>query len=327
MIGVGIIGAGHFGQKHAEALATHSDASLVAASRTNKTALEEFVSQFGGRGYQDYHALLDDKEVQAVVIATPHQLHAEIAVAAAQAGKHILLEKPLAENLPDCDWILDSARQAGVVFMAGLTNHFVPAYFAARELLASGEMGELVMAIDKTMKPWWAPNRRAWHLDRSTGGGMWMTIGVHGVDRLNWLAGSRVYCVSASITTRFHDQPADDCAMAFLKYENGIAGTVAVVGYQEGTPIFDLELVCTGGLLKVDKAKGVYIGKNNAWTHLPGSASMNWMEDALVREWQVFLEAIETHSEPPISLDFSRHVMEVLFAAEEASRLRREVKI
>jgi phthalate 4,5-cis-dihydrodiol dehydrogenase len=326
-IGIGIIGAGYFGEKHAEALASQPNARLVASNRTNAVALGEFTRRYGGRGYLDYQDLLDDKEVDAVVIATPHHLHTDIAVDAANAGKHILLEKPLAGNLEDCDRILNSARTNGIVFMAGMINHFIPAYSAVQQMLTSGKMGELVMAFDKTLKPWWAPNRREWHLNRTTGGGMWMTIGVHGVDRLNWLTSSHVCTVSASIGTYFHDQSADDGGVAFLRYQNGVAGTVVTAGYREGTPEFETELICTQGLLKIDKSKGAFIGKNNSWTHLPGSASSNWMEDALIEEWRAFLSSIETRSEPPISLEFSRHVMEVMFAAEESALQNREVAL
>jgi predicted dehydrogenase len=91
MINVGIIGAGFWGEKHADAINVLSNAKLVAANRTNPTALNEFIEKFGGKGYTDYRELLDDPQVDAVVIATPHHLHTQIVLDAANAGKHILL--------------------------------------------------------------------------------------------------------------------------------------------------------------------------------------------------------------------------------------------
>src|SRR5690606_23683958 len=96
MIGVGIIGAGHFGAVHAKALAGVSGARLVAACRNDAAGIGSFTQAHGGKPYTDWRALLDDGAVDAVVIATPHDLHRDIAIAALDAGKHVLLEKPMA---------------------------------------------------------------------------------------------------------------------------------------------------------------------------------------------------------------------------------------
>ena len=330
MIRVGIIGAGFWGEKHAQAIAEISNVKLVAANRTNQAALEEFTRKFGGQGYIDYKDLLADPQVEAVAVATPHHKHTQIVIDAAQAGKHILLEKPMAPNLAECDQILQAVKQAGITLMAGHTNHFIAHNLLAKELLDSKEYGEPVMAIDRTLKRWWAPNRRDWHLDRELGGGMWMTIGVHNVDRITWLIGSPVQSVSAQLAISFHDQQADDNIMAFLRYENGAVANVVNVGYQTGVPIFDTEIICTKGIIRLDKFKGISIGQNEAWQDMPGNISTDkdtWMEDAMVEEWRAFLTAIETKSEPAVTGEFARHIMAVIFAAEESSRLKREVII
>ncbi|NOG50728.1 MAG: Gfo/Idh/MocA family oxidoreductase [Chloroflexi bacterium] len=111
---IGIIGAGHYGEQHARALAQIDRAVVTAASRTHADALRDFTGRYGGTGYTDYAQLLRDPAVDAVVIATPHHLHTNIAVAAAQAGKHILLEKPMAPTLAECQQIADAARENGV---------------------------------------------------------------------------------------------------------------------------------------------------------------------------------------------------------------------
>ena len=126
MIHVGIIGAGFWGEKHADAIKVLPNVKLVAANRTNPAALNEFIKNYGGRGFTDYRKLLADPQVDAVVIATPHHLHTKIVLDAAQSGKHILLEKPIAPNLAECDQILQAVAQHQVTFMAGHTNHFVP---------------------------------------------------------------------------------------------------------------------------------------------------------------------------------------------------------
>lgn len=327
MFGVGIIGAGSYGAQHAEAIAQVPNVQLVAASRTNQPALEDFTQRFGGRGYTMYQDLLADPEVEIVVIATPHHLHTTIVEDAASAGKNILLEKPMAPNLAECDRILAAVEAAGVRLMVGHVNHFALAYQKAKVLLESGEMGDVVLGLSTMSKYWFEPNRRSWHLDRATGGGMWMTAGMHCLDRLTWLVDSPVQSVCAQFSTRFHDQQADDSGLIFLRYQNGVTGTVVSTGYATGAPKHLTELTCTKGMINIDYVGGVTIGRDEQWQTLPDSGSDDWMHQALVNEWRGFLKALNEGTEPPVTGDHARHIMAVVFAAEESSRLQQEVTI
>lgn len=328
MWGIGIIGAGSYGAQHAEAIAALDNARVVASSRTNAAALAEFTAQYGGTGYTDNAALLADPAVDAVVIATPHHLHTQVALDAAAAGKHILLEKPMAPTRDECRQIIAATRQAGVKLMIGHVNHFAPAYAAAKQLIDSGEMGEIIHGLATMQKFWFESNRREWHLDRSTGGGVWMTVGIHPLDRLTWLVDHPVVTVSAQFSTRYHDQAADDVGMAFLRYANGAAGTIVSTGYTQGAPKHLTELTCTKGMVNVDYAAGVSIGRDDQWRTLPETVPQgNWMHEALVGEWRGFLSAIEADTETPVSGEFAAHIMDVIFSAEESSQQRRELAV
>jgi phthalate 4,5-cis-dihydrodiol dehydrogenase len=327
MIKVGIIGAGAFGVQHAQAIANVNGVSLVASSRRNQKPLAEFTGRFGGRGYANFHDLLNDNEVDAVVIATPHNTHTSVVEAAALAGKHILLEKPMALTLGECDRIVQWVKEAGIKLMLGHTGHFIPALQSAKQILESGEMGEVVYGVATKSKQWMNPDRREWHLDRTRGGGMWMTIGVHALDQLTWLVGAPVEKVSAQMQTRFHDQQADDTGVAFLRYANGATGTAVAIGFQTGVFTFVTELTCTKGLLKIDNSQGVFIGKDEQWQLVPESTRENWMASALVNEWQAFVDALEHDSETAVTGEFGRHIMAVAFAAEESSRLGKEMPV
>ncbi len=327
MIGVGIIGAGDFGAAHARAIAKISNINLVAASRTHEKALGEFCKRFDCQGYTDYQDLLANDEINAVVIATPHHLHTTIVEAAAKAKKHILLEKPMAPSLAECDQILKVVKDHNVQLMLGHVNHFVPAFQIAKKLLESGELGEIVYAQSTMTRPWMTPNRRDWHLNRLTGGGIWLTIGLHVVDQLSWLIDAPVRSVSADLQTRFHEQAADDLAVAFLRYRNGVSATATAIGYKTGVFSFLTELTCTKGLLKIDHANGVFIGKEESWQLVPESASETWMQDALVSEWQAFTRALETSNPMPVTGDYAQQIMQVMFAAERSSQEKMEVMI
>jgi phthalate 4,5-cis-dihydrodiol dehydrogenase len=327
MFGIGIIGAGSFGETHAKAIAELPNATLAASSRTTPEALDKFTRRFGGRGYLQYEDLLKDPDVSVVVIAAPHHLHAEMAERAARAGKHILLEKPMASSLADCDRIVRAVREANVALMMGFTSHFVRGYQVAKQLLDDGELGEIVLGISTMSKVWLDPNRRAWHLDRATGGGMWLTSGIHCLERLSWLINSPVVQVYAQLATRFHDQPADDIGLVSLKYANGAMGAVVSAGYRVGAPKHLTELTCTKGTLNIDYAGGVAVGRDEKWHTIPDSESPNWLHEAVVAEWRAFLDAIENGSMMPVTGDFGRAMMQLAFAAEESSRIGAAVRI
>lgn len=327
MVNIGIIGAGSYGAQHARALAELDNARLTAASRTNAAALAQFTGEFGGTGYTDYRDLLADAAVQAVVIATPHHLHTSVVEDAARAGKDILLEKPMAPTLDECDRILDAVREAGVRLMVGHTNQFARAYRTAKDILESGEMGEVILGLSTMSKFWYEPNRRAWHLTSDTGGGMWMTAGIHCLDRMTWLVGSRVRSVAAHLDTRYHDQQADDVGMIFLRYDNGAAGTVVSVGYADGAPKHLTELTCTKGMMNVDYTGGVTLGRGEKWTPVPDSGGQDWMHEALVNEWTAFLQMVEDDAPSPVPGAYARHIMATVLAAAESSRTQREVVV
>jgi len=326
--GVGIIGAGAFGAQHARALFARDDVKLVAAARTNEQALNTFVKQYGGVGYTDYHDLLGDDAVDCVVIATPLHRHTEIAIAAARAGKHILLEKPLAPSLDACIQIIEAIDSAGIKFMVGHVNHFVPAYQVAKQMLDAGEMGEIVFGLATTQTYWMEQNRRSWHLERDMGGGVWLTMGINPLDRLTWLINSRVSAVSAQFSTRFHTQGADDAGMVFLRYATGAAGTIVSTGYQTGVPKHLTELTCTRGMMNIDPKTGVSIGRDEKWQTVPESLpSGDWMHWAFVEEWRQFVDIIENDIDTSLASDFALHIMDVLFAAEVSSQEGREIVV
>jgi len=326
MLGVGIIGAGHFGAAHAQAIAESGAARLVAACRNDAAGLDSFRDQFGGKGYLDWRALLDDRDVDAVVIALPHHLHAEAAIAAAQAGKHVMIEKPMAPTVAECRRILAAATKAGIVLMPGHTMRFTLPFMTARRLI-EGRAGRLRFGSSRMIKLWMEGNRRPWHLSPRTGGGMLFTAGIHALDRLLAYAGCRATHVSAFLTNAFHEQEADDSALLLLRFGDDAAGQVASIGFRHGAMISGDELVCESGVLSVDFFKGVALGRDQRWESVQGSIEQDVAGRALVRQWQAFAAAVADGARLPVTGDDGLHVVACIEAAFEAARQRREMAI
>lgn len=329
MIGVGIIGAGYIAGLHARALERARGFSLVAACSPRADSVTAFTARHGGRATTDWHDLLADPAVHAVLIATPHALHEAAAIDAAKAGKHILLEKPMAENAAACSRIAATATAHRIVLLLGHTMRFFHSCQVAKQLIVAGEIGEPVLGTSTMMKIWMQANRRPWHLGETSGGGMLLTAGIHALDRLMWLMDAPVTRVSATMRTAFHDQEADDLALLFLRFANGAAGSVTSVGYRDGAPSFAAEIVGTRATLRVDLlgAGSVAIGRRNSWSAVPDSAEPEAQLQAITREWIALRDAIVNGTAPAVTAQDGRHVVAVIEAARRSARQRQEVDV
>lgn len=325
MTPIGLIGAGHFGAVHARALAGLPGAQLAAVCGSDLDSARAFAAEHGGTVHADWRALLDDAAVEVVAIATPHALHAEMALAALASGRHVFLEKPMAATPAECREIEAAAARAKGLLMVGHVMHFFQPLMVAHGIIAAGEIGAPLMGRSALIKLWMEANRRPWHLDPASGGGMMMTAGIHAIDQLVWLMNGRVAGVTALTGTYFHEQKADDSALLALRFADGRIGQVASIGYRDGAVTNGVEIIGERGVVAVDLDRGVRVGKGAEWREVPNSWQPNGMEEAVRREWQAFLRAIAQGGLPPVGASYGRHMVEIIDAARRASTERREI--
>lgn len=327
MIGIGIIGAGHFGAIHAEAIAEVEDLRLVAAtSRRNAPELRGFCDRHGCRPIVAWQELLEAPDVDAVAIATPHDLHEEIAIAALLRGKHVLLEKPMAPTATACERIAHAAAETSVRILVGHTMQFTLPMMTAKTLIGRGEIGKPLLGRGVMIKKWMAANRQPWHLDDATGGGMLFTAGIHALDCLVSAMGQSVDGVTAFMGTAFHAQQADDYAHLALRFDSGAFGHVDSIGYKDGAGSRWTEIVGETGVIHIDPITGVTIGRDDKWTLVEGSCEPDFMHRAVVREWRSLRDAIVDGAALPVSLDYAADLIRIIEAARVSSRTHAEVR-
>ena len=326
-IGIGIVGYGGFGTQHGLAIAAVDGVNLTAVCRTDRAVLAQAATQLGVHGYADYRRLIEDSQVAAICVATPHHLHTPVVLAAAAAGKPVLLEKPMAPTLEECDQMNTACDSAGVVLMLAHVNHYYRPYAMAKPLIQSGELGDYVSGSAVQVKQWGFAKRAPWHLDRALGGGMWLTGGVHCIDRLTWLVGRPIVRVSARFQAAFHDQHADDFGLAMLYYEGGATGLISSIGYAQGVPDHHSTLTFTGGQLRLERIEGAFIGRGERWERIPDSSTQEFRQDGLRAQWRDFRDAVRGEIANPVTGDFARHIMAACFAAEESSRRDQDVEV
>ena len=220
-------GAGH-GQKHARAYASNRRTRLIAVCDKREAAARKVADELNAPlATTDYREVLADPRVSVVSIVTPDGLHTEHAVAALEAGKHVLCEKPLALTVKDCDTIVAASRQADTLLMVGQVCRFVPGFVAARRLIEEGAIGDLFFVESEYAHHYeYHKGVDEWRLDPMRhpviGGGC------HPVDLLRWIAGDPVEAMAYANHKTLPDWPCDDSTVALLKFPKNVIGKVFV---------------------------------------------------------------------------------------------------
>src|SRR5204863_8991736 len=149
-------------------------------------------------------------------IALPHHLHEQATVDACSAGKHVFIEKPMADTVEECDRMIAAAEKAGVQLFVAHTQRYFAATMKAQELLHGGSLGRPVFAVDTWYKPFGIETRPPWMLDRATGGGMWLMDGAHQIARTCRVLGSDLESAKAYIDSPPHRAQGGDAELARL---------------------------------------------------------------------------------------------------------------
>jgi phthalate 4,5-cis-dihydrodiol dehydrogenase len=230
-IGLGIAGLGMAGAVMVHAAAAHPDFVLKAGADPHQGPREAFARDHNARAYADVQMLVRDPAISVIYVATPHQYHAEHAVLAAEHGKHIILEKPMALTLADCDAIIAAVERHKVHLIVGHTHAFDPAVRLMRDIIARGELGKLGLIHSFNYTNFLYRPRRPEELDTAQGGGILFNQVPHQIDTARLLAGGLVRSVCASTTILDPSRPTEASCAALLQFANGATASLVYSGY------------------------------------------------------------------------------------------------
>jgi phthalate 4,5-cis-dihydrodiol dehydrogenase len=205
--------------------------ALVAAADPRAEARARFASDFAARAYATVEELCADRDVEIVYVATPHQLHAQHANLAAQNGKHLLVEKPMALTLDDCATMIVAAKHAGVHLIVGHSHSFDAPILHTRALIESGEYGAVRMIHALNYTDFLYRPRRPEELDTAQGGGAVFNQAAHQIDIVRLLGGGQVKSVRAMAGAWDAARPTEGAYSALLTFENGAFASLTYGGY------------------------------------------------------------------------------------------------
>lgn len=228
-IKIGVIGSGGiFRSLHAPYYEMTDLAEIVAVADVNESSAREVAARFNADTYTDYRELLERRDVDAVDVCTHPAPHRDIAVDAANAGKHILIEKPMCRTVAEADQMIEAAREAGVVLQIAYMIRFNPVYQKLKELLDEGILGELHMAY--CCQVGWFPPRHPWLFIREQSGGMLVEQAIHNLDAWLWLYGDvkDVFATTSHVplggTYPEPDKAVENNAVLMVSFKKGGTG-------------------------------------------------------------------------------------------------------
>lgn len=253
---VGVVGLG-VGRRFVEAFAAHPKTSVVAICGKEQDTLAAVSKEHAvGQCYTEFTDIVGDSNVDLLVIATPHAMHAAMAVAALEAGKHVIVEKPMCISLPECEAMIRAVEQTGKILAVDQVLRFYPYYQSIKEHVSSGELGEVYYAeanyLHNTARL--IRERTVWRGSAEHSHYPILGGGSHSLDMLRWLVGEvdRVHCEASH--RALPDFPFPDCMTATLHFANGAVGKCTTSYGLVRATTHDLVLYGTAGT--IERARG-----------------------------------------------------------------------
>jgi predicted dehydrogenase len=350
----GLVGCGKVGQIHAAALRSLPESHFVAVCDSDPTRAAVFAERHGVRPFTDVIAMLHDAGVEAVVIGTPHPLHAAPAIAAAEAGVHVLVEKPLAASLADCDAMLAAARRAGIRLGVISQRRFYEPVRRMKAAIDAGKIGTPALGVFAMFSwrdrayyesdPW----RGKWATE---GGGVLVNQSPHQLDLLQWFMGEieEVTGCWANLNHPFIE--VEDTALAMVRFKSGGLGSIVTSLSQKPGLYTRVHVHGSNGAsvgVETDRGATFIAGVssiaepplNDLWT-VPGEEHLlaEFQEEDRARfarvdatthyhalQIQEFLQAVQERRPPSVTDEAGRIVVEMFTAIYRSNRDRRPIK-
>ena len=309
---VGVIGVGSMGYNHVRIYSELENANLVAISDMVRGTLDKVSKEFNTVGYVDYDNILQIDDIEVVNICVPTVFHHDVVMRAIEAGKNVLVEKPIASKLNEAEEMIKAAEDAGVTLATGHVERFNPAVRVAKKLIDEGAIGEVETANSKRLGPFPPRIRDV---------GVAIDLAIHDIDIFNYLFNSRANTVFANMSSKLKNCEFEDHAEIMTKYDSGV---LSILETNWLTPYKKRQLNITGidGIISVDYGnQTVTLFKEN-----------NQVEDIKVEnkeplkeELRSFVDCVQNNTPPEVSGKDGYEALRIVDAAMTSSKDKRLV--
>ncbi|MCP1423170.1 UDP-N-acetylglucosamine 3-dehydrogenase [Paenibacillus sp. DS2363] len=336
-IKVAVFGCGAIAERrHIPEYAANENVELVAFADPVVERAEKMAETYGGKAYSSYEELLANETVDAVSVCTPNYLHAPMAIAAANAGKHVLVEKPMAVSTEEGEQMIEAAKKNGVYLMVGHNQRLMPPHVKAKEILDSGKLGKVLNFRTSFGHPgpegWSVDGAESWFFRKEEAiMGAMGDLGVHKSDFIRYLLNDEVSEVAGFISTLHKEgTKVDDNATCLLRMKSGAIGTLVASWTQYRAGDNSTVLWCENGVMKIGTVEGdeviVELTNGTVETYKVGAMATNEKQvpSGVI---DAFVESIVTQTPPAISGEEGLRSLQVILAAFESEKTGQIVKL
>ena len=343
MIKIGILGCGKIAQvRHIPEYAANPDCRLVGFYNPTKSRAEDMAAKYGGLAYDTAEELLANPEIDAVSVCAANYAHAELAIQAMNAGKHVLCEKPMATTLADCEAMVECAKKNGKFLMIGHNQRLAKAHMEAKRLIDEGLIGNVISfrtCFGHGGPETWAikPGKDTWFFDKSKAAmGVMADLGVHKTDLIQYLTGQRVVRTTARLVTldkRSEDGEligVDDNAVCIYELSGGAFGTMTASWTYYGAEDNSTVLYGTRGEMRIydDPAHSIVVklsdGTVRTYDVEQIQTNDNQTKSGVIDLW---VDCLKNNRAPEISGESALYAMRAVFASIESSQTGKTVEI
>ena len=334
-IGTAIIGAGIMGKNHARVYHELDQTEVIAAADLVESNAKELAALYNADSYTDYEQMLVDDRIQAVSVATPDFAHYEPVVACLQAGKHVLVEKPMTTTLDEADRILDVVRETGLKFMVNYSHRWVPSYYQAKVFIEEGKIGQPLMGYTRKNDHLYVSTEMFGWAGRTSSA---MFLSAHDIDLVRWYLdseGDEVTARAVSVVLKKRGITAPDAIQAQVKFKSGAVVTFESCWIYPNTwpSMVDsfISLTGTEGVIYLERDKEqVKLGTPEAYTYprnLLTFPIFGKLQGAFQLSLSHFIECIVEDREPIVCGTEGRNVSAILCAIHESIEAGEAVKV
>lgn len=336
-LGFGIIGTGAIASHHAAAIRAYAGSELIAVSSSSEPRAKQAQEKFGVKAYHNLEDFLKNEAIDVVCICTHSGAHMEPGIAAAQSGKHVLLEKPIEVSLERADQLIEVCKQKGVKLGVIFQNRFSSGYIKLREAVKEGKLGKLIMG--SAVINWYRDpsyyNTSNWKGTlQGDGGAALINQGIHTIDLLLDIMGE-VDSVYGQVKTMVHDIQGEDLGAAILNFKNGAMGTITggtslYPGYPERLEIYGEKgsIVLEGGKIKFWNIAGEESPADIQPSHGSGASDPMAIDFNLhLAQIQDMVEAILEDRDPLVTGEVGRKSLELISGIYKSSKEGKPLKL
>lgn len=267
MIKIAIVGTGIIGLSHIKAIKNIEGCKLVALCDVNEAVVKPLAEENGVPYFLNYKDIPENVECDAVILNLPHGLHCESTVFFLENGMHVLVEKPMANTVEECDKMIAAAEKSGKKLAIAHIQRYFTANRKVKEILDSGELGRFCMAVEQRSINYFLDSRPRWFLSKkAAGGGIVMNYGAHALDKLKYITGAKVVEVDSLVANYKNEYDVEGHAQFFGKLDNGASISVTFSAYSP--VVYEDIYYFTGGAIRSLGSSTFEINRGTGWEKL-----------------------------------------------------------